>query len=148
MTNGGQEVLKHARGERGRVSTVEMAPAAGGTNFREGLGHEASTTEGLKTEGPEGRQLDTDTPLPPTAEEWAVATFRNPDLGHGWLSPPGALNEWGCVHCLPLATLGPKPAVWAQTHTHGAVRAWVRTLATHRSHPEILASVWVHVRFK
>ncbi|EFB16466.1 hypothetical protein PANDA_013405 [Ailuropoda melanoleuca] len=61
-------------------------------------------------------------------------------------SAPRALNEWGCVHCLPLATLGPKPAVWAQTHTHGAVRVCVSTLATYRSRPEILASVWVHER--
>lgn len=123
---------------------MDVAPAAGGTNVREGLSQDASTTEGLKTEGAEGRELDTDTPLPPAAEEGAVATFGSPDLGHGWLSPPGSLSGWGCVRRLPLATLGPKPAGWepgkaarAQTtHTWQFVREpepWPRTEAAPKS---------------
>lgn len=123
---------------------MDVAPAAGGTNVREGLSQDASTTEGLKTEGAEGRELDTDTPLPPAAEEGAVATFGSPDLGHGWLSPPRVTVWVGMCPPSSVSHAGTK-ASWLgaregspgpDPHTWQSVREpepWPRTEAAPKS---------------
>lgn len=75
-------------GTWGGAGTVATAPSAGGTYSRKSLSQEAPTADGLKSEGPEGRDWDTATPLPRMAEErgisgaqaWVMAG--SPSQGH------------------------------------------------------------------